>query len=146
MASEPNPPIASGVHVSSEAAPPGALRRVAARIVWASHVAVVAFILAGWALPFDATALAYAVLAPIVQVGWLVFDYYCWLSIIEARLLRQPLVKPTDDGGEEKRTFVSELVEKLFGVEITNRTSNWISYAVLWGGFAVSVARLTLTE
>jgi hypothetical protein len=128
--------------VSAHSAPPGLLRRAAARAVWALHVGVAGFLLVGWMLPWPAAWWIYPGLAPIVQIGWLVFDDYCWLSIIEARLLREPLVKSRPEGGEEARVFVGELVEKVFGLAISNRCSNWISYGVLWGGFAVAAFRL----
>ena len=61
-------------------------RRLAAQATWAFHVAVVGYILFGWALPWSAAWWVYAVGAPFVQLGWIVFNDYCWLSIIEAKL------------------------------------------------------------
>jgi hypothetical protein len=123
---------------------PGAVRRMAARGVWALHVGVAGFLLVGWMLPWAAAWWIYLLLAPIVQVGWIVFDDYCWLSIVEAKLLREPLVKTRSDGSEEARVFVGELIEKLSGVAISNRCSNWISYSILWVGFCVAAIRAFL--
>ena len=124
------------------AAPPiGGLRRIAARFVWGLHVAVIAFLLAGWALPWPAAWWTYAIGAPFVQVGWILFDDYCWLSILEARLRREPLVKETEEG-QEQRAFVAELLESILGRPVPKRLSNAISYGVLWGGFAIACARL----
>ncbi|MBB85208.1 MAG: hypothetical protein CL931_15480 [Deltaproteobacteria bacterium] len=124
------------------AAPPiGGLRRIAARFVWGLHVAVIAFLLVGWALPWPAAWWTYAIGAPFVQVGWILFDDYCWLSILEARLRREPLVKETEEG-QEQRAFVAEFLESILGRPVPKRLSNAISYGVLWGGFAIACARL----
>ena len=69
----------------TDAPPPvGGLRLLGARLVWTLHIAVIAFLLGGWALPWPAAWWVYAIGAPFIQVGWIVFDDYCWLSIIEA--------------------------------------------------------------
>ena len=117
-------------------------RRLAAQTTWAFHVAVVGYILLGWALPWPIAWWVYAIGAPIVQLGWVVFNDYCWLSIIEAKLRGEELVVVQPDGEEETRVFVAELIEKLFKIQITKRTSNAISYSVLWGGFFVSCCRI----
>ena len=117
-------------------------RRLAAQTTWAFHVAVVGYILLGWALPWPAAWWVYFVGAPFVQLGWIVFNDYCWLSIIEAKLRGEELVVVQPGGEEEARVFVAELIEKLFEIQITKRTSNAISYTVLWSGFLVACWRI----
>ena len=78
-------------------------RRLAAQTTWAFHVAVVGYILLGWALPWPAAWWVYAVGAPFVQLGWIVFNDYCWLSIIEAKLRGEELVVVQPGGEEEGR-------------------------------------------
>ena len=139
-------PIDKSIHpeVSGSGSEPGVVRRMAARGVWALHAGVAGFLVVGWMLPWAAAWWIYLLLAPIVQIGWIVFDDYCWLSIVEAKLLREPLVKTRSDGSEEARVFVGELIEKLSGVAISNRCSNWISYSILWVGFCVAAIRAFL--
>ena len=117
-------------------------RRLAASTTWAIHMAVVAFLLTGWALPWPLAWWTYAVAAPFIQLGWIVFDDYCWLSIVEAKLRGESLVVRNDDGEEESRAFVGELIESITRIPVSRRVSNWISYSVLWGGFTASCIRL----
>ena len=117
-------------------------RRLAAQATWAFHVAVVGYILFGWALPWSAAWWGYAVGAPFVQLGWIVFNDYCWLSIIEAKLRGEELVVVQPGGEEEARVFVAELIETVFKIKITKRTSNAISYTVLWSGFCAACWRI----
>ena len=117
-------------------------RRLAAQTTWAFHVAVVGYILFGWALPWSAAWWVYALGAPFVQLGWIVFNDYCWLSIIEAKLRGEELVVLQPGGEEEARVFVAELIETLFKIKITKRTSNAISYTVLWSGFCAACWRI----
>lgn len=123
------------------ATPVGGLRLGAARAIWALHVGVVAFLLAGWALPWSTAWWVYAIGAPFIQIGWIAFDDYCWLSILEAKLRREPLVKETVDGTVQ-RSFVSELIESITGREAPSWIASAISYVVLWGGFVIACARL----
>lgn len=119
----------------------GGVRLGAARLVWAIHVAVIAFLLSGWALPWSGAWWIYVIGAPFIQVGWIFFDDYCWLSILEAKLRRESLVKETLDGAEQ-RAFVAELLESILGRPVPKSISNGISYGVLWGGFVIACARL----
>lgn len=121
--------------------PVGGLRLGAARAIWALHVGVVAFLLAGWALPWSSAWWVYAIGAPFIQIGWIAFDDYCWLSILEAKLRREPLVKETIDGTVQ-RSFVSELIESITGREAPSWVASSVSYFVLWGGFVIACVRL----
>ena len=49
--------------------PVGGLRLGAARAIWALHVGVIAFLLAGWALPWSSAWWVYAIGAPFIQIG-----------------------------------------------------------------------------
>ena len=120
----------------------GLSRRIAAGLTWAFHVVVVVFLLGGWALPWPAAWWTYALGAPVVQLGWIVFSDYCWLSIVEAKLRGETLVRETEAGDEEARVFVGELIEMVFKRSVSRRVSNLISYGVLWGGFAAAVFRI----
>lgn len=121
--------------------PVGGLRLGAARAIWALHVGVIAFLLAGWALPWSSAWWVYAIGAPFIQIGWIVFDDYCWLSILEAKLRREPLVRETNDGAVQ-RSFVAELIESIIGREAPSWVASAVSYFVLWGGFVIACARL----
>lgn len=120
----------------------GPHRLVAARLTWALHILVVIFLLTGWAWPWPAAWWVYAASAPLIQLGWIVFDDYCWLSIIEAKLRGESLVVPNAAGEEESRVFVGELLESILKRPVENRVSNAISYGVLWVGFVIACARL----
>ena len=121
--------------------PVGGWRLGAARAVWALHVGVIAFLLAGWALPWSSAWWVYAIGAPFIQIGWIAFDDYCWLSILEAKLRREPLVKETNEGIVH-RSFVSELIESITGREAPPWVASAVSYFVLWGGFVIACTRL----
>ena len=73
---------------------------------------------------------------------WIVFDDYCWLSLIEAKLRGEPLVEAKADGEEEQRVFVGELLESILKRPVPRWVSNAISYAVLWTGFGIACYRL----
>lgn len=130
-------PSSDPPHAAAGPIPIGPLRRVAATATWALHIALV-----GWALPWPAAWWTYMLAAPFIQLGWLVFDDYCGLSIVEARLRRQPLVRTLADGEEESRLFVAELIESIIRRPVPRPISNAISYSVLWGGFAACCGRL----
>lgn len=119
----------------------GGLRLWSARATWLLHVGVVGFLLTGWAWPWPLAWSIYAIAAPFIQIGWVVFDDHCWLSIIEAKLRGVPLVVETVEG-DEARSFVGELLESILKRPVPRWLPNALSYGVLWGGFVICCWRL----
>ena len=118
-------------------------RLALARLLWLAHIAVLLFLLVGWALPWPSAWWGYAIGAPIVYVGWLVFDDHCWLSILEARLRGEPItIERADAEGPERRSFVGETIHWATGWQPSHRTANRIAYGVLWTGFLLAAWRL----
>jgi len=120
----------------------GGVRRAVAQAVWFLHVAVMFFLLTGWAWPTPIAWWVYALGAPLIQLGWIVFNDYCWLSILEAKLRGESLMKKSAEGDEEQRVFLAEFLESILKRPVPNSVTNWISYAVLWGGFGAACFRI----
>lgn len=120
-------------------------RRIAADVVWAIHIAVMTFLVVGWAAPWRVVWWTYVILAPSVLVGWWIFADMCWLSIIESKLRGDPLfVREIESGIEQSRSFVAETLSGLLRRPISRRFAKRLSYGVIVGGFLVAGMRLVV--
>ncbi len=121
-------------------------RHALARLIWALHVAIVAFFLVGWALPWRWALWTVAVGAVVLQVGWWLCNDVCWLTLLEERLKGAPEAPPpgTREEAEAAPNFVSALVDRILGRPMPESRVNAVIYGIVWGGFTIAVARLWL--
>lgn len=122
------------------------MRHALAQTVWAIHLAFVVFILVAWLLPWKWALWAAVIGYPVVQINWWLFDDRCGLTVLE-EWLRSPQagtarLQAAAAEEEEPLHFIAHLGERLLGRPMPRETADVLSYAVVWGGFAVASLRL----
>jgi len=113
------------------------LRALLARLVWAHHFAIFAFIAVAWALPWTWSLWTALFLYPLVQLGWWLFGNRCVLTVLEEKLRR-----PAPRTDVEELHFVQALGTRLLGREVSRSFADVLSYGAVWGGFAIVGVRL----
>ena len=119
-----------------------AFRLGLARGIWLLHLSVVAFLCVGWLLPWKSVVWAAVLFVPIVQLNWCVFGNRCVLTVIEEWLRQDGAPPPVPEASEPPTHFVSDLLSKALSRPVSRAWGDVVSYAVLWGGFALGSLRL----
>ena len=118
-------------------------RLLLARLIAATHAAIVAYFMVAWALPWRGALWSVVIGVPLLQLGWWLLDGVCLLTIFERRLRRDPHA-PRSADPEDRPNFVAAVVSKLVGRPVPERWTDIASYCVAWGGWTVAAARLAL--
>jgi hypothetical protein len=109
--------------------------------VWAVHMAVTAFFLVAWALPWQWALWASIAGAATLHTQWKLNDGLCVLTKLERQLRGLPVIPDRDEGEGD---FIAGLLARLAGRPLPPACSGRIAYAVLWGGASLAALRLLL--
>lgn len=96
----------------------------------------------GWALPWGSALWAVLCFYALVQLNWCMFGNRCLLTILEERL--RGTGAATAGATEEPLHFVQVVGARLLRRPVSRFWADVFSYAVVWGGFGLTAARLFL--
>jgi hypothetical protein len=117
-----------------------ARRDILGQICFWLHIAVLLFIVGGWALPQREWLVFYLVFLPLVVVHWKLNRGACILNNIENRL-RHGCWRAPDKNAEEGAWFRT-LIQRLTGVAFSRAIMDAIIYAAMGVFWALAWGRL----
>lgn len=105
------------------------LRNLAANLVRATHLAIMLFIMFGWALPWRTAWAVHFIFTPLTRAHWIFNDRTCIFTTWENRIRGVELAEEHEEGW-----FVKEMVEAVSGwrppTRLTRQVMAWWMYAV----------------
>jgi hypothetical protein len=104
------------------------------------HVVVLAFIVAGWAVPARTVLFAYLAFLPLVVLHWKINKGACVLNNIESWLRHGRWRAP--EKNEEEGAWLRTLVRNLTGIALTRAAMDRIIYAAMAAFWVLAVAHL----
>lgn len=108
-----------------------------ARAVAGLHIAVIVVMALGWLLPWPWAWWSVLVGGVILQTIWCLWRNQCPLTVLEARLRGESFTAK-----EQPRPFVSNLLSRVLGQAVSNRTGNCVAYGVLYVSLFLCVRNL----
>ncbi len=117
---------------------PASWRYRASLVIRAIHLAVVAFFLIGWMLPWRGALWTVVVGGLLTQLNWWATGNRCVLTIAEERLRAGSAWAST--GRDE--TFVARLVTSVIGRPCPPRLAQITAHLVLWASIGTAAFRL----
>jgi len=124
----PNRSISIGAKGQGMASDPPRRDRLGQFCFWL-HVAVLAFIAAGWALPWRGALLAYLIALPLVVAHWRINQDACVLNNLE-NLLRHGRWRAPEHNAEEG-AWLRTLVRQRTGIALSPGRMNLLIYAAM---------------
>jgi hypothetical protein len=104
------------------------------------HVAVLAFIVTGWALPWRGLLIFYLVFLPLVVAQWRCNRGACVLNNLENWLRHRRWRAP--ERNEEEGAWFRTLVRNLTGIAVSRRIMDAIMHAAMALFWVLAVLRL----